>query len=126
MDFKIAYDSFRREVLCNILIQFGIPTKLVRLITMCLNETCKLWVFENRVLRRIFGPKSDEVRGEWEKLHYEELNDLYSSCNIFWAINWRSMRWAEHVARVGVGRCVYRILVKKMVGCVGPRPLDFT
>ena len=94
--------------------------------SLTLREECKLRVFENRVLRRIFCSKSDEVRREWEELHYEELNDLYSSCNTFWAFNWRSMRWAEHVARVGVGRCVYRILVKKMVGCVGPRPLDFT
>jgi hypothetical protein len=56
-------------------------------------------VFENTVLRGIFGPKRDEVRGEWKKkLHNEELNDLYSSSNIFWANKWRSMRWAGHVA----------------------------
>jgi len=63
-----------------------------------------LRVFENRVLRRIFGPKRDEVRGEWRKLHNEELNDLYSSPNIVHVIKSRRMRWAGHVARMGEGR----------------------
>ena len=58
-------------------------------------------MFENRVLRRIFGPKRDEVTGEWRKLHKEELNDLYSSPNIVWVIKWRIMRWAGQVARTG-------------------------
>jgi len=60
-------------------------------------------VLENRVLRRIFGPKRDEVTGEWRKLHKEELNDLYSSPNIFRVIKSRRMRWAGHVARIGRG-----------------------
>jgi len=55
------------------------------------------------VLRRIFGPKRGEVRGEWRKLHNEELNDLYSSPNIVWVIKSRRMRWAGHVARMGKG-----------------------
>jgi len=59
-------------------------------------------VFENRVLRRIFGPMRDEVTGEWRKLHNEELNDLYTSPNIVWVIKSR-MRWAEHVARMRRG-----------------------
>jgi hypothetical protein len=59
-------------------------------------------VFENRVWRRIFGPKRDEVRGEWRKLHNEELNDLYSSRNIYRVIKSRIMRWTGHVARMGV------------------------
>jgi len=63
-------------------------------------------VFENRVLRRIFVPKRDEVTGEWRELHNEELNDLYCSPNIVRVINSRRMRWAGHVARVGKKRVV--------------------
>jgi hypothetical protein len=58
------------------------------------------YVFENRVLRRIFGPKRDGLTGEWRKLHNEELNDLYSSSNIVRVIKWRRMRWAGHVAHM--------------------------
>jgi len=58
-------------------------------------------VFENRVLRRIFVPKTDKVRGEWRKLHNEELHDLYSSPNILRVIKSRRMRWAGHLTRVG-------------------------
>jgi hypothetical protein len=58
-------------------------------------------VFENRVLRRIFGPKRDEVTGDWRKLHNEELHNLYSSRSIIRMIKSRRMRWAEHVARMG-------------------------
>ena len=65
-----------------------------------LREERRLKVFENRVLRRIFGPKRDEVTGEWRKLHYEELPDLYSP-DIFRVIKSRRMRWAGHVARMG-------------------------
>jgi hypothetical protein len=66
-----------------------------------------------RVLRRIFGHKRDEVTGEWKKLHNEELNNLYCSPNIVWVIKSRRMRWAGHVARMGEGRVVYRVLVGK-------------
>jgi len=59
-----------------------------------------LRVFENRVLRRVFGPRRDEVTGEWKKLHNEELNDLYSSPNIVRVIRSRRMRWEGHVARI--------------------------
>jgi hypothetical protein len=65
-----------------------------------LREGRWLRVFENKVLRRIFGPRSDEVRGNWWKLHNEELNVLYSSPNIVRVIKWRRMRWARHVARM--------------------------
>jgi hypothetical protein len=58
-------------------------------------------VFENRVLRRIYGPKRDEVTGEWKKLHDEELHDLYSSPSITTIIKTRRVRWAGHVARIG-------------------------
>ena len=68
-------------------------------------------MFENRVLRRIFEPKRDEVTGEWRKLHNEELNDLYCSPNIVRVIKLRRMRWVEHVARMGERRGVYRVLV---------------
>jgi hypothetical protein len=76
-------------------------------------------VFENRVLRRIFGPKRDEVTRDWKKLHNEELQNLYSSPNIIRMINSRRMRWAGHVARMGK-RNAYRILVGKLEG---KRPL---
>jgi hypothetical protein len=76
-------------------------------------------VFENRVLRRIFGPKRDEVRGEWRKLHNEELCNLYSSLNIIRMKSSR-MRWAGQVARVGEKRNADRILVGKPEG---KRPL---
>jgi hypothetical protein len=70
-------------------------------------------VFENRVLMRIFGPKRDEVTGEWKKLHNEELRDLYSSPNIIRIIKAMKMRWAGHVARMGEKRNAYRLLVGK-------------
>jgi len=76
-----------------------------------LREERKLWVFENMVLRRIFGPRRDEVTVEWRRLHNEELNDLYSSPNIVRVIISRRMRWAGHVARMGEERGVYRVLV---------------
>jgi hypothetical protein len=69
--------------------------------------------FENRVLRRIFGPKGDEVTGEWRKLHSGELHNLYSSPDIIKQIKSRRMRWAGHVARMGEGRNMYRVLVGK-------------
>ena len=68
-------------------------------------------VFENRVLRRIFGPRRDGVTGEWRKLHNEELNDLYCSPSIVRVIKSIRMRWAGHVARMGKRRGVYRVLV---------------
>jgi len=70
-------------------------------------------VCENRLLRRTFGPKRDEVTGEWRKLHNEELNDLYSSPNNVRVIKSRKMRWASHVTRMEERRVVYRVLVGK-------------
>ena len=77
-------------------------------------------MFENRVLRRVFGPKRDEVTGEWRKLHNKELSDLYSLPNIVRVVKSRRMRWAGHVASMGEGRGVHRVLVGKPEG---KRPL---
>jgi hypothetical protein len=73
-------------------------------------------VFENRVLRRIFGPKRDLMTGDWRKLHNEELHNLYSSPNIIRMIKSRRMRWARHVARMGEKRNAYGIFVGKLDG----------
>jgi transcription termination factor 2 len=70
-------------------------------------------VFENKVLRRIFGPKRDEVTGEWRRLHNEEVHDLCSSPSIIRTIKSRRIRWAGHVARMGEKRNAYRLLVGK-------------
>jgi len=84
--------------------------------SLTFREERRLAVFENRVLRRIFGPKRDEVTGEWRKLHNEEFNYLYSSPNIVRVRKSRRMRWAWHVARMGEARGVYRVLVGKPEG----------
>ena len=84
--------------------------------SLTLRDERRLRVFENRVLRRIFGPKRDEVTGEWGKLHNKELSNLYSSPSIVRVIKSRRMRWAGHVARMGEGRGVYKVLVGKPEG----------
>ena len=91
-------------------------TTLMKLI----EEGTQAAVFENRVLRRVFGPKRDEVTGEWRKLHEEELRDLYSLPNIVRVVKSRRMRWVGHVARMGEGRGVHTVLVGKPEG---KRPL---
>ena len=88
--------------------------------SLILREECRPRVFENRVLRRVFGPKRDEVTVEWRKLRTEELSDFYSLPNIVWMVKSRRMRWAGHVARMGEGRGVHRVLVGKPEG---KRPL---
>jgi len=85
-----------------------------------LREERRLRVFENRVLRRVFGPKRDELTGDWRKLHNEELRDLYSLPNIVRVVKSRTVRWAGHVVRMGEGRGVHRVLVGKPGG---KRPL---
>ena len=77
-------------------------------------------MFENRVLRKVFGPKRNEVTGEWRKLHNEELNDLYSLPGFVRVAKSRRMRWTEHVARMGEDRSVHKVLVGKPEG---KRPL---
>ena len=72
------------------------------------------------MLRRVFGPKGDEVTGEWRKLHNEELSDMYSLPNIMWVVKSRRMRWAGHIARMGEGKVMHRVLVGKPEG---KRPL---
>jgi len=88
--------------------------------SLTLWEGRRLRVFENRVLRRIFVPKRDEVTRKWRKLHNEELSDLYSAPNIVRVIKSRRMRWAGHVVLVGERRGVWRVLVEKPEG---KRPL---
>jgi hypothetical protein len=88
--------------------------------SLTLREEQRLRVFENRVLRRIFGPRRDEVTGEWRKLHNEELHNLYSYPDIITQVKSRRMRWAGHVARMGEERKVYKVLVGKPEG---KRPL---
>ena len=88
--------------------------------SLTLREEHRLRVFENRVLRRIFGPKGDGVTGEWRKLHNEERNDLYSSPNIVRVIKSRILRWVGHVACMEEGRGVHKVLVGKPEG---KRPL---
>jgi hypothetical protein len=79
--------------------------------SLTLREECRLRVFENRVLMRVFGPKRDEVTGKWRKLHKEELNGLYFLPNIVRVVNLRRMRWAGPVARMGEDRGVHWVLV---------------
>ena len=88
--------------------------------SLTLREECRLRVFENRALRRVFGTKRDKVTGEWRKLHNEELSDLYSLPNIVQVVKSRRMRWVGHVACMGEGRGVHRVLVGKPEG---KRPL---
>jgi hypothetical protein len=88
--------------------------------SLTLREGQRVREFENRVLRRIFGPKKDEVTGEWRELHNEELRDFYSSPSIIRIIKSRRMRLARHVARMGEKRNAYRLLVGKPEG---KRPL---
>jgi hypothetical protein len=88
--------------------------------SLTLREERKLRVSESMVLRRIFGPRRDEVTGEWRRLYNKELNDLYFSPNIVRVIKSRRMRWAGHVAGMGEERGAYRVLVGKPEG---KRPL---
>jgi hypothetical protein len=81
--------------------------------SLTLRKEHRLRMFENRVMRRIFGLKRDEATGEWRKLHSGDLHNFYSSPDIIRQIKSRRMRWAGHVARMGVGRNMYRILVGK-------------
>jgi hypothetical protein len=84
--------------------------------SLTLREERRLRVFENRVLRRIFGLKRDEIHIEWRKIHNEDLHDLYCSSTTVWMIKSRRMRWMGHAARMEEGRGVYLVLVGKPTG----------
>ena len=111
---NVCYHSVQ-NVLCSGLLSTDLKIKIYRTVilpvvlcgcetwSLTLREERRLRLFENRVLRGIFGPKRDEVTGEWRKLHNEELNDLYCSPNVVRVIKWRRMRWAGHVAFMGRG-----------------------
>ena len=96
-------DSLYRTIILPVVL-YGCETW-----SLTLREEHRLRVFENRVLRRVFRPKTDEVRGEWRKLHNEELSDLYSLPNTVRMVKSRRMRWAGHVARMGEKRGMWRI-----------------
>ena len=118
-----SLDRYSRSTLCFIVLNTIIlPVVLYgcEAWSLTLREERKLRVFENIVLRRIFGPRREEVTGEWRRLHNEELNDLYSSPNIVRMIKSRRMRWAGYVARMRKERGVYSVLVGKPEG---KRPL---
>jgi hypothetical protein len=122
-----CYDSVQ-SVLSSRLLSVNIKVKVCKTIippvvlygwetwSLTLREEHRLRVSENRMLRRIFGPKRDEVTGEWRRLHSGELYNLYLSPDIIRQIKSRRMRWAGHVARVGEGRNMYRLLVWKSEG----------
>jgi hypothetical protein len=95
-----------------------LPAVLYGCETWCLTfrEECRLRVYENKVLSRIFGPKRDEVTGDWRRLHNKELYALYSSPNIIRVIKSRSLRWTGHLARMGKRKDAYRVLMGKPKG----------
>jgi hypothetical protein len=100
---NIKIKIYRRIILSDVL--YGCGTW-----SLTLREERRLWVFENKVLRRIFGPKREKVIGECRKIHNEELNDLYSSPNIFPVIKSGTKKWPGHVVRMGEWRGLYRVL----------------
>ena len=112
---NITHSSHRQQVGIPGTSPFLLHTEHVTR-SVILTEKHRLRVFENRVLRKTFGPERDEVMGEMIILHNEELNGLCSSPNIIWVIKWRRMRWAEHEASMGVRRDAYRVLVGKHEG----------
>jgi len=117
-----------QNLLSSRLLSKNLKIKIYRIVILpvvlygCETWSLTLWeertlrVLEKMVLRRIFGPRREEVTGEWRRLHNEELNDLYSSPNIVRGIKSRRMRWAGHVARMGEEMGVYRVLVGKPEG----------
>jgi hypothetical protein len=95
---------------------FVIPPAVQELKSLTLREEHRLRMFENRIVRRIFGPKRDEVTGKWSKLHNEELHNLYSSPDIISQVKSMRMRWEGHVARMGEEIKLYKFFVAKSEG----------
>jgi len=112
--FQVAIQKFKDKIYRTII--FPVVLYGCEAWSLALREERKVRLFENMVLRRIFGPRRDEVSGEWRRLHNEKLNDLYSSPNIVRVVKPRRMRWAGDVARMGEERGVYRVLVGKPEG----------
>ena len=106
---NLKIEVYRTIILTVIL--YGCETWL-----LTLREERRLRLYENRVLRRIIGPKRDEVTGEWRKLNNEELTELYPTSIVVRVIKSRRMRWTVHVARLGERRDVFRVLVRKHEG----------
>jgi len=100
--FQFAIQKLKIKIYKNIILVLPVILYGCETWSLTLKEGLRPRVSENRVLRRIFGPKRDEVTGDWRKLHNEELNDLYSSPNTVRLIKSRRMRWAEHATRMGV------------------------
>ena len=116
--FQFAIQKLKFKIYGNIILPvvlYGCETW-----SLTLREECRLRLFDNGMLRRILGPMRDEVTGEWRKLHTEELNDMYCSSNIVRVIKSRKMRWVGHVAHMGEGKGIYRVLVGEPEG---KRPL---
>ncbi|KAJ4425878.1 hypothetical protein ANN_27504 [Periplaneta americana] len=131
-EFKLEVTAEENEVLTESLLSKNLKVRIYKTVilpvvlyacetwTLTLREEHRLRVFENKVLRKIFGAKRDEFTGEWRKLHNTELHELYSSPDIIRNIKSRRLRWAGHVARMGESRNAYRVLVVRLEG---KRPL---
>jgi len=118
LSFRLLSKNLKIKIYRNIILPvvlYGCETW-----SLTLREERRLRVFENMVLRRIFGPRRDEITGQWKRWHNEELSDLYSSPNIVQVIKSRKMRWVGHVARMGEKSGLYRVTVGKPEG---KRPL---
>jgi hypothetical protein len=110
-DYRCIYIFYIYRTIILLVVLYGCETW-----SLTLREERRLRVFENMVLRRVFGPKREEVTEEWRKQHNEELNDLYSLPNIVRVVKSRRMRWSGHLTRMGEDRVVHRMLVGKPEG----------
>ena len=111
---RLLYKNFKIKIYRTIILP--VVLYVCETWSLTLREQRRLRLFENRLLRRIFGPKRNELKGEWRKVHNEELSDLYSSRNIVRVIKPRRMRWVGYVARMGERSGVHMVLVGKPEG----------